>query len=194
MESVNFLAQNDHLKVEYYLISKKSFEEGYKQYEKMEEEVSTALRVKAKAEGTDIIQVKQESSEILSEEDVNSAPIAKIVSVIIRHAVESRASDIHIEPYEKESRVRYRIDGILHNSLVLPKNVHSSVVARIKVLAKLKLQRKSKLEAFDKSNIYQEFADIILATIALANTLDVDVDRAVREKYKKILSVYVKDR
>ncbi|PIZ10928.1 hypothetical protein COY54_00950, partial [Candidatus Falkowbacteria bacterium CG_4_10_14_0_8_um_filter_41_36] len=64
---------------------------------------------------------------------------AKIVSVIIRHAVESRASDIHIEPFSNESRVRYRIDGILHNSLILPKSIHNSVVARIKVLAKLKL-------------------------------------------------------
>jgi type IV pilus assembly protein PilB len=59
--------------------------------------------------------------------------------VIIRHAVEGRASDIHIEPMQKESRVRYRIDGILHTSLVLPKNVHSAIVGRIKVLADLKL-------------------------------------------------------
>ena len=47
-----------------------------------------------------------------------SAPVAKIVSVIIRHAVEGGASDIHVEPLLKESRVRYRIDGILHTSLV----------------------------------------------------------------------------
>lgn len=64
---------------------------------------------------------------------------SKIVSVIIRHAVEGRASDIHIEPMSKESRVRYRIDGILHTSLILPKNVHSAIVGRIKVLADLKL-------------------------------------------------------
>ena len=139
IEAVNFLAQGGDLKIEYYLISQKSFVEAYKQYEKFEEEISTALQVKAKSEGGEIIQIKQEASEMLSEEDVNSAPVAKIVSVIIRHAVESRASDVHIEPYENESRVRYRIDGILHNSLTLPKAVHSSVVARIKVLAKLKL-------------------------------------------------------
>jgi len=57
------------------------------------------------------------------------------------------------------------------------------------VLAKLQLQRKSKLEAFNKVNMYQEFADIIISTLALANTLDVDVDRAVREKLEKIVAV-----
>lgn len=65
--------------------------------------------------------------------------MAKIVSVIIKNAIDSRASDIHIEPYENESRVRYRIDGILKNALFLPKNIHTAVVARIKVLAKMKL-------------------------------------------------------
>ncbi len=138
MEAVSFLAKGQNLKVEYYLISDKSFREVFRKYDKLEEEVSTALEVKAKAEGEDLIQV-EEKSDVLSEEDVNSAPIARIVSVIIRHAVESRASDIHIEPYLNESRVRYRVDGILHNSLVLPKTVHNSVIARIKVLAKLKL-------------------------------------------------------
>ena len=73
------------------------------------------------------------------EEIVKSAPVAKIVSVIIRHAIEGRASDIHIEPSQKESRVRYRIDGVLSTSLILPKDIHGAIVARIKVLANLKL-------------------------------------------------------
>ena len=54
-------------------------------------------------------------------------------------SVEARASDIHIEPFAKESRVRYRIDGILHTSLTLPKSIHNAVIARVKVLARLKL-------------------------------------------------------
>jgi type IV pilus assembly protein PilB len=70
---------------------------------------------------------------------IKNAPVAKIVHEIIKHAVEAGASDIHIEPLENESRVRYRIDGILHNSLSLPKNIHDSIVARIKVLSRLKL-------------------------------------------------------
>lgn len=62
-----------------------------------------------------------------------------MISVIIRHAIEGRASDIHIEPLPKKTRVRYRIDGVLHTSLNLPKDIHGALVARIKVLASLKL-------------------------------------------------------
>ncbi len=139
IEAVNFLAQSEHLQAEFYLVSDASFNEALKKYDKLEEEISTALEVKAKAEGEDLLEIQDEGGDMLNEVDVNSAPIAKIVSVIIRHAVEARASDIHIEPYANESRIRYRIDGILHTSLVLPKSVHNSVVARIKVLSKLKL-------------------------------------------------------
>jgi len=139
MEAVNFLTSEDHLHPVFYLISEGSWQRGIKQYQKIEEEISTALEVKAKEEGEELVQVKTDSEEGVNDEDINSAPVSKIVSVIIRHAVEARASDIHIEPYAKESRVRYRIDGILHTSLTLPKSIHTAIVARIKVLAKLKL-------------------------------------------------------
>jgi type IV pilus assembly protein PilB len=138
MEAVNFLAADEKLTVQYYLISNSSYQKIFKQYQKLEEEISSALEVKAKEEGEDLIAVKAEA-EGVSEEDINSAPVSRIVSVIIRHAVEARASDIHIEPFAKESRVRYRIDGILHTSLTLPKSIHNAIIARIKVLAKLKL-------------------------------------------------------
>jgi type IV pilus assembly protein PilB len=139
MEAINFLASGDHLHPVFYLISEGSWQRGIKQYQKIEEEISTALEVKAKEEGEELVQVKTDSDEGVNDEDINSAPVSKIVSVIIRHAVEARASDIHIEPFAKESRVRYRIDGILHTSLTLPKSIHTSIIARIKVLAKLKL-------------------------------------------------------
>ena len=139
MEAVNFLVSEEHLSPAYFIISDSSWQRAIKQYQKMEQEISSALEVKAKEEGEDLIQVKQDSEEGISSEDINSAPVSKIVSVIIRHAVEARASDIHIEPYAKESRVRYRIDGILHTSLTLPKSIHTAIIARIKVLARLKL-------------------------------------------------------
>jgi len=140
IEAVNFLASDEKLKVEYCLISKSAWEKVFKQYQKIEEEISTALELKAKEEGEELVQVKSESENLnIGEDDINSAPVSRIVSVIIRHAVEARASDIHIEPFGNESRVRYRIDGILHTSLTLPKTIHNSIVARVKVLAKLKL-------------------------------------------------------
>lgn len=70
---------------------------------------------------------------------IKEAPIAKIVSNILEFAVKSRASDVHIEAEEKRSRVRYRIDGILHEKLTLPHEVHDSLISRIKILAGMKI-------------------------------------------------------
>lgn len=138
MEAVNFLAKEGDIKVEYFLISPLSFKKVFEQYKNLEREVGIALETKAKEEAEEIAKFKKENKGGF-EDIIKSAPVAKIVSVIIRHAVEGRASDIHIEPSQKESRVRYRIDGVLHTSLVLPKSVLSAIVARIKVLANLKL-------------------------------------------------------
>ncbi len=134
IEVVNFLAKDEGVKLEIYLISDLSFNRVYKQYQDIKKEIGAALETKAKEEES-LISQKEESLEGV----IKTAPVSKIVSVIIRHAVEGRASDIHIEPQLKETRVRYRIDGILHTSLVLPMSVHQAIVSRIKVLAKLKL-------------------------------------------------------
>ncbi len=140
MEAIDFLSQQKNKAVKYHVISKISFNAALKQYKEMEEEISSALEKKSQEDSLNLLEIKKEDEEnILNIEDANSAPVAKIVSVIIKNAIDSRASDIHIEPYENESRVRYRIDGILKNALFLPKNIHTSVVARIKVLAKMKL-------------------------------------------------------
>jgi type IV pilus assembly protein PilB len=69
-------------------------------------------------------------------------PVVRIVDSLLRHAIIQNASDIHIEPMEQEVLVRYRIDGILHDAMKLPKNAASSITARIKVLSKLKLDEK----------------------------------------------------
>jgi len=61
------------------------------------------------------------------------------VAVIFKHAFEGRASDIHIEPIDKNTRVRFRVDGILHTSLLLPKSIHSAIVSRVKILTNMKI-------------------------------------------------------
>jgi type IV pilus assembly protein PilB len=137
IEAVDFLAKENNFSVKYFLISKKSFGKAFENYESISDEVSTAL--KSKIEGEEGLEVAEEKEEAELEDVTKSAPVAKIVSVIIRHAVEGGASDIHIEPMQNESRVRYRIDGILHTSLVLPRSVYSAIVARVKVMANLKL-------------------------------------------------------
>ncbi|SJZ86373.1 GspE/PulE family protein [Selenihalanaerobacter shriftii] len=69
------------------------------------------------------------------QEMVEEAPVVKLVNNIILEGIELRASDIHIEPQEAEVRIRYRIDGILHNEMTVPKHTHSAFVSRIKIMA-----------------------------------------------------------
>jgi type IV pilus assembly protein PilB len=76
------------------------------------------------------------------DEVIREAPVAKIVATILQFAMKARASDVHIEPMEEETRVRYRIDGILHEKLILPRKVHDAVVSRIKILADLKIDER----------------------------------------------------
>lgn len=75
-------------------------------------------------------------------EIIKEAPIAKIVSTLLEFAVKNRVSDIHIEPQDNKTRIRYRIDGILHEKLTLPKSVHPAVISRIKILSDMKIDEK----------------------------------------------------
>jgi len=98
---------------------------------------------------TDVSEAVKETSESVKTiaageigQIIKEAPIAKIVSTILEYAVRSRASDIHIEPQEARTRVRYRIDGILQEKLALPKSVHEAVVSRIKILSGMKIDER----------------------------------------------------
>lgn len=73
---------------------------------------------------------------------IKEAPISKIVSTIVEFAIKSRASDIHIEPQESKTKVRYRIDGILQEKLSLPKSIHEGLISRIKILSGMKIDEK----------------------------------------------------
>ncbi|MCX6793504.1 MAG: GspE/PulE family protein [Candidatus Gottesmanbacteria bacterium] len=75
-------------------------------------------------------------------EVIREAPIAQIVSATLEQAIRLRASDVHIEPQTGDTRVRYRVDGILQERLVLPKRLHDAVVSRIKILADMKIDEK----------------------------------------------------
>ncbi|MCX7779079.1 MAG: type II/IV secretion system protein [Patescibacteria group bacterium] len=73
-----------------------------------------------------------------AEEEEKELPIIKILDTIINYAYQNRVSDIHFEPFEKKTVVRFRIDGILHDVLELPKDIHDYIISRIKLLAKLR--------------------------------------------------------
>lgn len=82
----------------------------------------------------------EESEDLL--ESSADAPVIKLVNTILSEAVRVRASDIHIEPYQKELKIRYRVDGVLYNSLTPSRNLHSAIVSRIKVMAKMNIAEK----------------------------------------------------
>jgi len=73
---------------------------------------------------------------------MGEAPVARIVSTLLEYGIKIRASDVHIEPLENETRVRYRIDGILHEKLILPRRIHDAIISRIKILGNMKIDEK----------------------------------------------------
>jgi type IV pilus assembly protein PilB len=83
-----------------------------------------------------------EVSESDLKKQAEDLPVVRIVETLLRHAVLQGASDVHMEPLENQILIRYRIDGLLRDAMVLPKNAASSITARIKVLSNLKLDEK----------------------------------------------------
>lgn len=74
--------------------------------------------------------------------EVDSGPIVKLVNTVIQKGVEAGASDVHIEPYDKELRIRFRVDGILREVMKPPKKMHKGMVSRVKIMAKMKIAEK----------------------------------------------------
>lgn len=134
MASMDVLASGANLRIRYYLADRGGLESALKLYGELTKEVADVL-ASAKQE----VAPESEKELMPAEEVIKGAPVSRIVSVIMRHAYEGKASDIHIEPHRGQSRVRYRIDGVLKVSLEIPEELHAAVVARIKVLANLKL-------------------------------------------------------
>jgi len=137
-EAVNFVARQKNLKVEYFAVAKSSFGKGLAQYSGLAAEVESAVD-SAESRFAPISKRVKATSELGTEEISRSAPIAKLVASILRYAVDNQVSDIHIEPFTDKSRVRYRIDGVLRETAVLPGHLHSAIISRIKVMSNLKL-------------------------------------------------------
>ncbi len=136
-EALKFISARTNLPIRIFIITPTDFERVLKGYKSLSGEVTKALGEFTKeyeALGEDV-KIKRAGPAKLVEE----APVTKIMAVILRHAVEGRASDIHIEPSRDKLRVRFRVDGVLHTSLLLPSDVHPAVVTRIKVMTNLKI-------------------------------------------------------
>lgn len=139
---LRFVTGKENLKTEVYLTSSSKIKDLFKFYVGAEKAVAEAVRSLKQGE-QEIEQVKEIEERKISE-IIQDAPVSKLVEVIVRHAVDGRASDIHVEPVDDEYRVRFRVDGILHSSLNLPKEVGKAVVSRIKILSNLKIDEQRK--------------------------------------------------
>lgn len=137
-EALKFLARQGKFNFQVFLITFTTFNNLLKQYRTLRREVTRALEELETELKTERVEVKpMKGAEI--ERLIEEAPITKVVAVILRHAIEGKASDIHVEPTREKLRVRFRLDGVLHSSILLPLKIHPAVIARIKILSNLKI-------------------------------------------------------
>jgi type IV pilus assembly protein PilB len=139
LETIQFIKKTTTLRVAPRLTDKESMKYALRQYQKsLEAEFGELIQ-----QDTDALKSVAEGGVAESGEDLKKLaedlPVVRIVDTLLKHAILQRVSDIHIEPTEKEVVVRYRLDGILHDAMVLPRQLASSIVARIKILSSLKL-------------------------------------------------------
>lgn len=142
LREIEFIKKKVGLKILPRLTDSASIKHALLQYQKtLKDEFGDLIKRESEA-----IIIKDGEGLEASEEDLKKMaedlPVVRIVNALLKHAIIQNASDIHIEPMEKALLVRYRIDGILHDAMTLPQTAGSSITARIKVLANLKLDEK----------------------------------------------------
>lgn len=140
---LRFIAEKEKLEIEAWLATEETIKDIMEAYQGPNEMVKEAVE----SYNEDIVfdSEADKSAEVKNKNEIlKDAPVTKLVQVIISHAIEGQASDIHIEPMDKEYRVRFRVDGVLHVSLVLPREIGPVVISRIKILSNLKIDEKRK--------------------------------------------------
>lgn len=136
IQAVNFLQKQLGQNVKIHIAMSSTIQTALDQYR---DGVSTDLTKVVTADDVD----GPENEEEVSEEDLaEDSPIAQTVNLLIEYAIRAAASDIHIEPREGYTSVRYRVDGVLREANKLPKKVHNALVSRIKILSNLKIDER----------------------------------------------------
>ncbi|PIS12392.1 hypothetical protein COT70_01155 [candidate division WWE3 bacterium CG09_land_8_20_14_0_10_47_33] len=182
LQVIEFIERSTKLKVKPFHAEKSAIEKAIsRQYQKtLGEEVTEALEeVKAPLKLEEAKDIEREP------EMIRKSPVADIVSAILRYAARSKASDVHIEPTEEKVRVRYRIDGILQERLVLPKELHSSVTSRVKILSDLKIDEK-RIPQDGRFKIEYEGREIDLRVSTMPTSLGEKVAIRLLEETEKI--------
>src|SRR5436190_155158 len=109
-------------------------EAAIRKYSHFDESVETVVSEASAAAEDDVLELER-----LAQSAVDEGPIVKMVNLLITQAIGDRASDIHIEPTERDVRIRYRVDGVLHEVMRSPKNVQAGLISRLKVMADINI-------------------------------------------------------
>lgn len=136
MNALRFLSRKGNFNYEIYLITFSDLGNILKQHRTLKGEAKKVLTELGKERSETPPDLRRDASSV---KIIDEAPIIKMVLVILRHAIEGNASDIHIEPGREKLNIRFRQDGVLHLSIFLPLSIHPSVVSRIKILSNLKI-------------------------------------------------------
>lgn len=148
-DALNFLSSKMGMPFKLFIISEQDYNEVLDSYKGLTGEVSKSLSdldkdLKLAVDSQQEVKKIDEDINTDSKEVKEDAPVTKIVATILRYATDGSASDIHIEPWRTAVKVRFRVDGVMNTSLSLPSKVHLAVVARIKILANMRLDEKRK--------------------------------------------------
>ncbi len=129
--------------VEFVLASDQALKRAVEKYYKKKEEESQLAELWAEIE-EDLEVVKEEEEEDLTEsqKEAEAAPVIKLVNAILAEAVKRKASDIHVEPYEKDFRIRFRVDGVLHEFTRPPMKLKNAILTRLKIMADMDIAEK----------------------------------------------------
>ena len=149
--ALQFIVSRTNLPVKTFIISEDELETVLEEYKGLGGEVSRALgdlemELSGIGSAAAAAEIQKELSKGGSKDSkiVEDAPVTKIVAVILKHAIEGNASDIHIEAVSDRVKIRFRMDGILYTSIVLPLAIHEAIVSRIKILSDMKIDEKRK--------------------------------------------------
>ncbi len=140
VESVQFIEKQLGYSIKLYLATASEISNALELYkEGLTTEISKAIKETEDEINIDKEELDKDTSSGNVESIISEAPIARAVNILIEYAVKSRASDIHIEPRESFVQIRYRVDGVLKDTMTLPKSLISSIISRIKILSNMRI-------------------------------------------------------
>lgn len=141
LQAIDFLSRKTGYTISPYIANQAGIDRVLGMYkERFSQEVSDVLKNIASAQKEEVVATKEvEKDQKKINDIVQDAPITRALNTILEYAINSKASDIHVEPRQKELKIRFRIDGILQEVMTLPKSTEAALISRVKIMSNLKI-------------------------------------------------------